>query len=37
LSSLLEAYHSGLEIGDLEFASAATVVYCYHSLFMVKT
>ncbi|MDZ7970005.1 MAG: AAA family ATPase [Nostoc sp. DedSLP03] len=36
LSPLLQAYKSGLETGDLEFAAAAAHVYCYHSYFIGK-
>ncbi|MBD2309328.1 PAS domain S-box protein [Chroococcidiopsis sp. FACHB-1243] len=34
LSPLLQAYKSGLETGDLEFAATAAHVYCYHSYFI---
>ncbi|WP_414572430.1 PAS domain S-box protein [Nostoc sp. CCY 9925] len=36
LSPLLQAYKSGLETGDLEFAAVAAHVYCYHSYFIGK-
>lgn len=34
LSSLLDAYQSGLETGDIAFASLAIHNYCYYCLFM---
>jgi predicted ATPase/class 3 adenylate cyclase len=37
LSPLLEAYQSGLETGDLEFAAIAIYVYCSLSFFTGKT
>lgn len=36
LSSLLEAYQSGLETGDVEFAAYSAYIYCYHSYFLGK-
>jgi predicted ATPase/signal transduction histidine kinase len=36
LNPLLNAYHTGLETGDLEFASYAAIIYCYHSYFVGK-
>ncbi|MBF2048635.1 MAG: AAA family ATPase [Elainella sp. C42_A2020_010] len=34
LSPFLEAYQSGLETGDLEFATRSAMVYSYHSYFL---
>jgi diguanylate cyclase (GGDEF)-like protein len=34
LKPLLEAYTSGLETGDLEFAAYAAYMHCYHSYFI---
>ncbi|HEY9638027.1 MAG TPA: AAA family ATPase [Coleofasciculaceae cyanobacterium] len=36
LQPLLEAYQSGLETGDLEYAAYCGAVYCLHSFFMGK-
>lgn len=36
LQPLLEAYRSGLEQGDLLFASLSAHVYCHHSLFSAR-
>jgi len=36
LSPLLQAYKSGLETGDLEFAAAAAQIYCCHCYFIGK-
>lgn len=36
LPSLLEAYQSGLDTGDIEFAAYCGFVYCYHSYFIGK-
>jgi predicted ATPase/signal transduction histidine kinase/CheY-like chemotaxis protein/PAS domain-containing protein len=34
LAPFIEAYQSGLETGDLEFAARSAMVYAYHSYFM---
>ena len=34
LKPLLEAYQSGLETGDLEFAAYSVYIYCYHCYFL---
>ncbi|MCG8366236.1 MAG: hypothetical protein MJA27_23235, partial [Pseudanabaenales cyanobacterium] len=34
LQPLLEGYASGLETGDLEWASFSALIYCYHAYFM---
>ena len=36
LKPLLEAYQSGLETGDLEFAAYSVYIYCYHCYFLGK-
>ena len=36
LKPLLEAYSTGLETGDIEFAAYCTYIYCYHSYFIGK-
>jgi diguanylate cyclase (GGDEF)-like protein len=36
LSPLLEAYQSGLDTGDIEFAAYCAFIYCYHSYFVGK-
>jgi PAS domain S-box-containing protein len=36
LEPLLEAYQSGLEVGDLEYAAYSAVSYCVHSFFTGK-
>ncbi|MDJ1182981.1 trifunctional serine/threonine-protein kinase/ATP-binding protein/sensor histidine kinase [Roseofilum casamattae] len=33
IEPLLESYYAGLESGDLEFASYASICYCYHCFF----
>jgi PAS domain S-box-containing protein len=34
LAPLLEAYHVGLETGDIEFAAYAAYIRCYHAYFL---
>ncbi|MDZ4872596.1 MAG: Serine/threonine-protein kinase PknD [Chroococcidiopsis cubana SAG 39.79] len=36
LPSLIEAYQSGLDTGDIEFAAYCGFIYCYHSYFVGK-
>ncbi|OWY65740.1 hypothetical protein B7486_40295 [cyanobacterium TDX16] len=36
LPSLIEAYRSGIDTGDIEFAAYCGFIYCYHSYFVGK-